>query len=42
VSGGNTFVYVNTGSPSQKLGATSMKIELQGPVSLSDGNFAHL
>jgi hypothetical protein len=42
VSGGNTFVYVNTGSPSQKLGATSMKIELQGSVSLSDRNFAHL
>jgi len=42
VSGGNTFVYVNAGSPAQKLGATSMKMELQGTVSLTDRNFAHL
>jgi hypothetical protein len=41
-SGGNTFVYANTGGNSQTLGTSAMKIELQGAVPLTSGNFAHL
>jgi hypothetical protein len=40
-SGGNTFVYVNTGSSAVAVGAANMKIELQGNVALSSGNFLH-
>ena len=40
--GGNTFVYVNTSSVSEKLTGIDMKIELQGGISLSSGNIAHL
>ncbi len=41
-SGGNTFIYANTTGNSQALGSASMKIELQGSVPLTFGNFAHL
>ena len=41
VSGGNTFVYVNTSAGSETLSGANMKIELQGIVPLSSGNFAH-
>jgi hypothetical protein len=41
-SGGNTFVYVNATSASEKLTAASMKIELQGTIALTTSNFAHL
>ena len=40
-SGGNTFVYVNTGSGSVAVGAANMKIELQSSVSLTSSNFLH-
>ena len=40
-SGGNTFVYVNTSTGTESTSATNMKIELQGGVSLSSGNFLH-
>ena len=40
-SGGNTFVYVNTGIKSLSLNSASMKIELQGAVTLADGNLLH-
>ena len=42
VSGGNTFVYVNTGGNSQTLATASMKIELLGSVSLTSSNIVHL
>ena len=41
-SGGNTFVYVNTGGGSVALTAASMKVELLGAVPLTTANFAHL
>lgn len=41
-SGGNTFVYVNTSGGTQSLGATDMRIELLGSISLGSGNFVHL
>ena len=41
-SGGNTFVYVNTGGNSQALTSANMKIELVGSVPLGIGNFVHL
>jgi len=41
-SGGNTFVYVNATTASEKLTAASMKIELTGTVALTTGAFAHL
>jgi hypothetical protein len=41
-SGGNTFVYVNSGAASEKLTATNMKIELQGSIALTTANFVHL
>jgi hypothetical protein len=40
-SGGNTFVYANTSSARETLGATNMQIELQGTMSLSSGNILH-
>ena len=40
-SGGNTFVYVNTSGARENIGATDMKIELQGSVSLSSSDFIH-
>ncbi len=40
VSGGNTFVYVNTSSSRESLTATDMKIELQGTISLSGSNIS--
>lgn len=41
-SGGNTFVYVNTGGNSAALASAAMKIELAGVVPLSSSNIAHL
>ena len=41
-SGGNTFVYANTGANSQNLTAAAMKIELVGAAPLSGSSFAHL
>jgi hypothetical protein len=41
-SGGNTFVYVNTSAGSEKLASANMKIELQGSVPLTSGNFLNL
>ena len=41
VSGGNTFVYVNTSSSREAVGSANMKIELQGNIALSSGNFLH-
>ncbi len=40
-SGGNTFVYVNTANKTESLGATNMKIELAGTVTLAGGNILH-
>lgn len=37
-SGGNTFVYVNTGSLSANLSAASMAVELKGSVALTSNN----
>jgi Ca2+-binding RTX toxin-like protein len=42
VSGGNTFVYVNTGGTSEALTATNMKVELLGSVSLTGSNILHV
>ena len=41
-SGGNTFVYVNTGGNSSALGSANMVIDLVGAVPLASNNFAHL
>ncbi len=41
-SGGNTFVYVNSSTASESLGAANMKIELLGSVPLVGGNITHL
>jgi hypothetical protein len=40
-SGGNTYVYANTTGRTEALGATDMKIELQGNIPLTSGNFVH-
>ena len=40
-SGGNTFVYVNTGSKPEALTSTNMKIELFGSVALTSADFRH-
>jgi hypothetical protein len=42
VSGGNTFVYVNSGTGSEALSAANMKIELQGTLALTGTNIAHV
>jgi len=42
VSGGNTFVYVNTSGSKENLSATNMKIELAGSVSLNGENIMHV
>jgi hypothetical protein len=42
ISGGNTFVYVNTSSSSETLTAANMKIELHGQIPLSSSNIVHL
>ncbi len=42
VSGGNTFVYVNTSTASESLTAANMKIEMLGSLSLGTGNIVHL
>ncbi len=42
VSGGNTFVYVNTSGAPENLSATDMKIQLNGQVALNTGNVLHL
>jgi len=39
--GGNTFVYVNTTSSAEAVGAANMEIELHGSVALSSSNFLH-
>ena len=41
-SGGNTFVYVNSTTASEKLTAASMKIELTGTIALTTASFTHL
>ena len=41
-SGGNTFVYANTGGGSAALASANMKIELLGNVALTGANIAHL
>lgn len=40
-SGGNTFVYANTGTKPVTLGAASLEIALSGNITLAAGNFAH-
>jgi hypothetical protein len=40
-NGGNTFVYVDSGSGSESLASTNMKIELRGVVPLTSANFSH-
>jgi hypothetical protein len=40
-SGGNTFIYVDNTTSSQALGSTSMRIELQGAMTLSSANILH-
>ena len=42
ISGGNTYVYANTGSGIESLTSTNMKIELLGSVGLSSSNIVHL
>ncbi len=42
VSGGNTYLYVNTSSVSEKLTATDMKIELAGKIALTSSDIIHL
>ena len=42
VTGGNTYVYANTGGSVESLTSTNMKIELLGSVSLSSSNIVHL
>ena len=39
VSNGNTFVYVNTSSAAETLTTANLKLELQGSLTLSRGNF---
>lgn len=39
ISGGNTYVYVNTSGSSESLTGANMKIGLLGSVSLASGNF---
>jgi hypothetical protein len=41
-SGGDTFVYVNTGGKAEALTSANMKIELVGNVALTNTDFAHL
>ena len=41
-SGGNTYIYVNTSSASERLTAANMKIELAGSVRLTSSDIAHL
>ncbi len=40
-SGGNTFVYANSGTRTEALTAANMKIELKGVVALTASNFLH-
>jgi hypothetical protein len=41
-SGGNTFVYVNTGASAASLGKASMAIELNGGIALATSNILHV
>lgn len=41
-SGGNTYVYVNTGATSTTLAGASMKIALSGNIALTSSDFLHL
>ena len=41
VSGGNTYIYVNTSGSSEALSATNMKIELIGSITLTSANILH-
>jgi hypothetical protein len=41
-SGGNTFVYVNISGSKESIGATNMKMELMGSVSLGSNNITHV
>jgi len=40
-SGGDTFVYVNSGDRIEPLTGVSTKIELQGAIALTAANFLH-
>ena len=40
-SGGNTFVYVNTGGKAEALASTDLKVELQGSGALTGADFLH-
>ena len=42
VSGGNTYIYINTSNSGERLSSADMKIELAGNVSLTSANFQHL
>ena len=42
VSGGNTFLYVNTTNKAVAFGSATMKMELLGTPALTAGNIAHL
>ena len=39
IGGGDTFIYANTSGATESLGATDMRIELQGAVPLTAANF---
>ena len=41
VSGGNTYIYVNTSGSSEALTGTNMKIELIGSITLASANILH-
>jgi Ca2+-binding RTX toxin-like protein len=41
VSGGNTFVYVNTGTGAESLSGADMRIQLRGGISLTSSNILH-
>ncbi len=40
--GGNTFLYANTSTKAEALGATDMRIELLGQITLATANIQHL
>lgn len=42
VTGGNTYVYVNTSTTSESLTAANMQIELVGSLSLTSSNIVHV
>jgi hypothetical protein len=42
VSGGNTYVYVNTSGVAESLGKTDMRVELLGNLTIGAANIVHL